>query len=486
MHLVNKSYSSEAIHHYIGSSSRDTPPHRTRLTSRTPDSPYIQQEPVATCPHYQQLAPRVCFTYVPRPQPTGRRVAEAATGLTADQSEAVGGQDLVHRLEVSGTTRPAVARATGGDTLGLGTRVERAARVAGLSAHVGASQTRDTALGVVDSHTEAANSAAVDASGGAGAADGGANSGRSGARDGQGAAIVVVDAALQGVSTARANPGHVGAAGEDGAGEGAEGRPASGGGRRARAAAVAGGDEAGGDGETNGAARAAADEVGITTTDGSEGGGHLLDGADLELRVDEADLASETLGLGGAALKRLEDDLVGDDVDVPSGDTGAGLSGAQGAEGCRGGVEAVELGLGLLELGEGVSHDGRRGARSRDSVDKRLVGDGNVDGVAIISNPGTGESRAGSGLEAVDHLDGGDLASNAGGGLRFVQPQVAPHGLEDLRMQAAGDLGGGTVGQGEDSGQEAEEGGDLHDGCGLEGDGKQEEARRQCLSRLDR
>ena len=88
--------------------------------------------------------------------------------LTLDESETVSGKNLVDGLEVSHTAALAVTRATGGDTLGLGTRVERTARVTGLGADIGLGEASDTALGVAHGRTNGADGVAVDTGGGAG------------------------------------------------------------------------------------------------------------------------------------------------------------------------------------------------------------------------------------------------------------------------------------------------------------------------------
>lgn len=100
--------------------------------------------------------------------------------LTTDKCKTVGRENLVDGLEVGDATAVAVARASRSNTLGLSAGVERAARVAGLSAHTGLGETSHTSFSVIDGCAEGADSAAEDASGGAGAADAG-SSGRGGA-----------------------------------------------------------------------------------------------------------------------------------------------------------------------------------------------------------------------------------------------------------------------------------------------------------------
>lgn len=376
--------------------------------------------------------------------------------LTAGEGEAVGGEDLVHGLEVGGSASAAVTRATGGDTLGLGTRVEGASRVSGLGADVGLGETGDTALGVVDGGAERADGAAVDAGGGAGAADGGTDGGSGAAGHGDGSAAVVVDAALVGVGAGAADPREVTAAGEDGAGEGTDRDATGGGGRGTGATAVAGGDESTGHGETDGAAGGAADEVGVTTADGGEGGGKLRDGANFELGLGETSLLGEVSGLGGSLSEGLEDELVGGDVDEVGGDTGLGA--------LEGGLDEdlVKGLLGLVELGEAVGDDLCGGTGLGDLGGQGLVSDG--DGEVAVDEPSTTEGLAGQSLELSNDFGSLEFAGNTNVSLFGVKSQVALHGSQDFGVEVVGGLGGGTVDDGEEDCQGSNEFGELHDG----------------------
>lgn len=400
----------------------------------------------------------------------GGHVKTSSADLTTDEGKAVGREDGVHGLEVSSSASAAVARSTGGDTLSLGTRVERTARVTRLSADGGAGKATDGALSVVDSDAVLTDSTAVDTGGGARAADGSTDSSDSAARDGEGAASVVVDAALEGVAGAGADPGVV-VAGEGGAGEGSERGTAGGGGGGTDTAAVAGGDETGGNGETDGAARAATDEVGITTADGGEGLGEVLNSVDLELGLSETNLSSQGLGLGSALGKGLKDNLVGLNIDVPGGNAGG-----RALDGGLLGEEGVKSLLGLLELGEAVGDNDGGGTGSLDLLDEGLISDGDADALAVVSEPGAGESLASGALQGLDDIGRVELASDASVGLLRVEAEVALHGLEHVGVKAGG---GGHKGRG--GGNEAEELGELHcDGqrrweLDQEGDKRQDE-----------
>lgn len=411
-------------------------------------------------------------------QPTAQR-EPTTSHLTPDEGETVGRQDLVDGLEVGGAAGAAVPRASGGDTLGLATGVERTARVTGLGADVCLGEAGDTALGVVDGRAQGADGAAVDAGGGAGSADGSASRGGGAACDGDVGTTVRVDDALEG-GAAYASDVAVVVSGEGGAREGAQGRAGAGGGGAACGTAVAGRDEAGGDGEADGAAGCPVDVVGVTSADGGHGGGHALDGADLELAGDEADLLGEGLGVGGAAGEGLEDELVGGNVDV----VGSNARGVGVLRGGQGGglvdVDAVEGSLGLLELGGAVGDDDGGGTGSGDVSGQGLVSDGDVEGLAVLRCPGTGEGAAGRGLEGLDGLGGGDVAGNTGVSLLAVQSQVALHGGHDLRVQVLRGLGGGTVGDGQNGREEGDELGQLHVEGDLKTTGGWDKRRRCC------
>lgn len=381
---------------------------------------------------------------------------------TPDEGKTVGGQDFVDGLEVSGTTSVAVAATTGSDTLSLATGVERAARVTGLGADTGPGEASDTSLRVVDSRAGALDGAARDTSGGTGAADAGTDGGDSAAGDAQGALAVAVDGAAEGVSAGSADVGHVGAAREDGAGESSERGAGGGGGASTGAATMACGDEPGGDGEADGAPGRAADEVRNAALDGGEGGRHFLDGLDLELGLGETDLRGEFLGTSGAAGDCLEDDLVGSDIDVPRGDT---LS--WGRRDPLGGVglvddQLVKLGLGLLKAGSAVGHDGWGGASSGDLGGQGLVSDTDVDGVAVVSDPSTGERGAGGGAQVLDNVDGGKFPGNTSSCLAGVESQVALHGSQELRVEVGRRSSRSGVDEGQEGCQKPDVLGDTH------------------------
>lgn len=375
----------------------------------------------------------------------------SSTDLTTDEGKAVCREDGVQGLEVSSTTSTAVARATGGNTLSLGTRVERTTRVTRLSADGGTSKAADSALGVVDSNAILTDSTTVDTSGRTGAADGSTNSSNTAARDGEGAASIVVNAALESVARAGADPSVVGA-GKGGAGKGSERSTTGGGGRGTSTATVASGDETGGDGKTNGAARAATDEVGVTTADSGEGLREVLNRVDLELGLSETNLSSQGLSLGGAVSKGLKDNLVGLNIDVPGGNAGG-----RALNGGLLGEEGVKSLLGLLELGEAVGDNDRGGTGSLDLLGKGLISDGDANALAVVSEPGAGKSLASGALQGLDDIGRVELASDAGVGLLGVKAEVALHGLEHVGVKAGG---GGHKGRGD--GNEAEELGELH------------------------
>lgn len=382
--------------------------------------------------------------------------------LSLDQGEAVGRQNLIDGLEVGRAARAAVARASRGDTLGLGTGVEGAARVAGLGADVGLGEAGDTSLGVVDRRAQGADCATVDTSGGAGAADAGAGGRRGAARDGQVARAVSVDGAREGGSADGADVGHVSASWEDGGREGSE-RPtaAAGGGSAACGATVASRDEASGDREADGAPSSLVDVVGIATADRGEGGRQVLNCLHLELASDEANLRGQGLGVGGAVGERLQDELVGGDVDVVRGDARGGRLGASNEGAGLLDVDVVECVLSLLELPGAVGHDSRGGASSGDVGGQGCVSDGNVE-CAVLGRPGTGERVTRHGLQLLDGLGSGDVPGDTSMGLLGVEAQVTLHGGQDLRVEAVRGLRGCTVGDGQDGCQEGEELDELH------------------------
>lgn len=300
----------------------------------------------------------------------------------------------------------------------------------------------------------------MDAGGGARAADGRADGRGGAAGDGQGAGAVAVNVAAERGAADGLDVAHVGAAGEDGVGERSEGGSGAGGGGRSGGTAVAGRDEAGGDGETDGAAGAAVDVVGITTLDGGKGAGHLVDGDDLELVGGESDLGGQRLGVGDAGREGLEDELVGGNVDVVGGDAGLSRVGGESLDLLN--VHVVKSALGLLKLGDVVG-DGHWGGTSAGHLGGQgSVGDGDVDGLAILGDPGTSEGGAGQGLDLVDDAGGSDLTGDTGSGLGGVETQVALHGSQDLGVQVARSLSGSTVGNGQDGCQKGEEAGELH------------------------
>lgn len=366
------------------------------------------------------------------PSPNSPTHSSGSVKLTPDQSEAVGGQNLVDGLEVGGTAGGAVARATGGDTLGLATSVERSTRVTGLSADVGLGEAGDTTLSVVNGGAEGADGAAVDAGGGAGAADAAADGGGGAAGDGDVGAAVGVDDTLEGGAADGADVAHVGGAGEDGAGEGSEGGAAGGGGGAAGGATVAGRDETGGDCEADGAASSRVDVVWVTAADSGEGGGHALNGDDLELTLDETNLGGQGLGVGSAAGKSLDDELVGGDIDEVGGDArGGGLRG-EGAGLLD--VQVVKSLLSLLELAEAGGNDNWGGASSSDIGGQGSVSDGDVDAV-VLGDPSTGERVARQGADRLDDLAGGDVPGDASMSLLGIKAQVALHGGQDLGVE---------------------------------------------------
>lgn len=340
--------------------------------------------------------------------------------LTTDQGEAVGGQNLVDGLEVGRAAGGAVAGTSRGDTLGLATGVERSTRVTGLGADVRLGEAGDTTLAVVDGRAQGADSATVDTGGGAGTADAGADGRCGAASDGDVGAAVCVDDAREGGSADGADVAHVGAAWEDGAGEGSERRTAAGGSRAACGATVASRDEASGDREADGATGTSVDQVGIAAADGGEGGGHGLNGLHLELALSETDLGGEGLGVGGAAGQSLQDELVGGDVDVVSRDAGC-VGGVRGSEGAGLlDVHGVKSLLSLLKLGEAVGNDSRGGTSSGDLIGEGSVSDGNVDG-AILGDPSTTESGTRRGGQSLDDLAVGDVPGDTSGGLLSIK-----------------------------------------------------------------
>lgn len=380
--------------------------------------------------------------------------------LTTDESEAVGRQNLVDGLEVSDTAAGAVSGATGGDTLGLSTRVERASRVTGLGADIGLGEASDAALSVADGGASGADGVAVDTSGGARAADAGTNGGGSAARDGESATSVVVDAALEGVATAATDVAVV-VAGEGRTREGTDGGASRGGSSLASGAAVTGGDEASSDGETDRAASRAVDVVGVTTADGSEGGGELRDNLDLVLARNKTDLLGKVLSLSGAVGESLQDELVGSDVDVVGCDTLGGLL----TLGQTLDVKSINGLLSLLQLGErSVNSDGLS-ASGADLGGQGLVSDSDLE--VTVNEPGTGEASLA--LKGLDDISGLELAGNTGVSLLGVESKVALHGSQDVGVKAVGGCGGSTVDDRQEGCDSSEECGDLHD-CGSGGD----------------
>lgn len=383
--------------------------------------------------------------------------------LSSDQGEAVGGQDLINGLEVGRAAAGAVTGASRGDTLGLGTGVEGSARVAGLGAHVGLGKTGDTALGVVDGRAQGADRAAVDTGGRAGAADAGSGGGRGAARDGQGAGAVAVDVAPEGGPADSADVAHVGAAWEDRGGEGSKRRTAhggAGGDRSTGAAAVAGRDEASRDGEADGAPRAVGDDVGVAALDRGDGGWHRLNGLHRELGRLEADLRGQRLGVGGAVGERLDDELVGGNIDVVRRDARVGRGRVAGLE--LADVQVVKGQLGVLKLVEAVGHYRHGGAGSGHLVGQGCVSDTDVDRGAVLGDPSAGERGTSRGAQLLDDIGGSDLPGDTSSGLLSVQPQVALHGGQDLRVKLVCGRRGGTVGKGQDGCQDGEVLGELH------------------------
>ena len=380
--------------------------------------------------------------------------------LSPDQGKTVSGEDLVDGLEVSRATGTAVTAASGGDTLGLSAGVEGTARVARLGADIGTSHAGDGSLGVVDGHTSLADSAAEDTGGRAGAADAGTDGSHAAARDRQAAPAVAVDVRPEGVSAGGADVSHVSAAGEDGAREGSKSLATAGRGRGTNAATVTGGNKASGDGETDGAS-ATTHVVSVATLNRGKGSWHLLDRADLELGLGQANLGGHVLSLGSASGQSLNDDLVGGHIDEPRSDANIGR--ALGAEGLdRANLQLVESNLGLLEFGEAVGDNSRRSTGSDNLLSRGLVSDANIDGAAVIFDPGAGERVTQGGAELLNDLGGGDLAGDPSSSLVGVQSQVALHGGQDLGVKAGGGAGGSTVGKGQDGGQEAEKLCELH------------------------
>lgn len=386
-------------------------------------------------------------------------MATTTSRLTPDQGKAVGREDLVDGLEVGGTAAGAVAGASRGDTLGLGAGVEGPTRVTGLGADVGLGEAGDTALGIGDRGAQGADGTAVDAGGGAGAADAGAGGGRGAAGDGLVARAVAVDGAAEGGPADGADVAHVGAAGEDRAGEGSERGTAAGGGGAAGATAVAGRDETSGDREAERASESSVDDVGVTTDDRGEGGGHRVNGLHLELGGGEADLSGQRLGVGSAVGESLNDELVGGDVDVVRGNASGGR--VRGGEGLGLlDVDVVKSQLSVLKLGEAAGDDNRVGASGGHLGGQGGVSDGDVD--HVLGDPSAGERVTGRGAQQLDDLGGLDVPGDTSSGLLGVQSQVALHGGEDLRVEAVRSLGGGTVGNGQDGCQEGEEPEELH------------------------
>jgi hypothetical protein len=377
------------------------------------------------------------------------------SSLTPDESETVSGQNLVDGLEVSHTAALAVTRATGGDTLGLGARVERTARVTGLGADVGLGEASDTALCVGHRRANGADGVAVDTSGGAGAADAGADGGGGAAGDGDGSTAVVVDAALEGVAGATADVAVV-VAGERGSREGSDGSTSRGGGSRAGGTAVAGRDEASGDRETDRAASRVVDVVSVTTADGGEGGGQSINDLDLELGLLEAGALGQVSSLSGAVLEGLKDELVGGNVDPVGGDS----SGSTLFALAKGGIEVhrVKLLLGILELRDRSVNLDCLGASSSDLRGQGVVSDGDVK--VAIDEPSTGKARLG--LELVNDLGGLELAGNTNVSLLGIKSQVALHGSQDRRVEAVGSGGRGAIDDGQEGRDGSEECGDLH------------------------
>ena len=375
--------------------------------------------------------------------------------LTTDEGKTVSGQNLVDGLEVSDTAAVAVTRATGGDTLGLGTRVERTARVTGLGADVGLGEASDTALGVGHGRSNGADGVAVDTGGGAGAADAGADGGGGAAGDGDGSTAVVVDTALEGVAGATADVAVV-VAGERRTREGSDGGTSRGGGGGAGGTAVTGGDKASGDGETDRAAGRVVDVISITTADGGEGGGQGINDLDLELGLLEAGALGQVGSLSGAVLEGLKDELVGGNVDPVGGDT----SGSALLALAKGGIEvhSVKLLLGILKLGDRSVNLDCLGASSGDLRGQGIVSDGDVK--VAIDEPSTGKARLS--LELVDDLSGLELAGNTNVSLLGIKSQVALHGSQDRRVEAVGSGGRGAIDDRQEGRDGSEECGDLH------------------------
>lgn len=224
---------------------------------------------------------------------------------------------------------------------------------------------------------------------------------------------------------------------------------------------MAGRDEASGDREADGAPSSAVDVVGVAAADGGESGRHHVNCLDLELAGDEPDLSGQGLGVGGAVGEGLKDELVGGDVDVVRSDARGGRVGTSSEGAGLLDVDVVERRLGLLKLAEAVGHDSRGGASSGHIGDQGLVSDGDVES-AVLGSPGAGERGTRHALQLLDGVGGSDVPGDTGMSLLGVQPQVALHGGEDLRVEAVRGLRGGTVGDGQDGCQEGEELDELH------------------------
>lgn len=319
----------------------------------------------------------------------------------------------------------------------------------------------DTSFGVVDRRAQRANCAAEDTGGGAGTADAGSDAGRGAARHRQVTRAIAVDGATEGGSTDSADVAHVGAAREDRTREGAQRRTAGGGDRRTRGTTVASRNEARRDREADRAPEALVDDVGTAALDRGEGGRHRLNCFHLELGRGEPDLRGQRLGMGGAAGESLNDELVGGDIDVVR--CNARLGRARG-EGLRlGDIHVVKRQLGLFKLGEAVGHDYRRGASSGYLGGQGFVSDTDIERGAVLGDPSAGERVARRAAQLLDDLGGLEVPGDTSSGLLGVQPQVALHGVQDLRVEAGRGLRGCTVGKGQDDCQEGEESSELHD-----------------------
>ncbi|MDR6097280.1 hypothetical protein QE454_000899 [Microbacterium sp. SORGH_AS454] len=143
----------------------------------------------------------------------------------------------------------------------------------------------------------------------------------------------------------------------------------------------------------------------------------------------DAEAGHEGGHAGLRAREGLDDDVVGRDVDVPGGDPGGAVCGAD----TRGDIlELVQRVLGRDRNGTGVRDEGAGG----------LAGRGGVDGAAALIDPRTGVGVAGDsrrigregggvGLEAQDVLRAGDVGAEGFG-----------HGIEQLRLGGGGGRGG--------------------------------------------